>query len=300
MAKAKVDRPNSDEAILANLEKQLEEAERRSYMDRGRLLKEIKGEGKYTTRFYRTAGFDTFEEYCEARWGYSQQQAFHLVHAYEIVEEILKPRFKDLPSSERATRPLTTLRNNDGTYNEEAIVEVWGNVKGTGRNGAILAKDVAEAVEGYWAGDEDGGDGDFDDQNNGGKDDEDLDDYDEDEDDKGSDDEEDGDEESGVGEKKRKSKRSKAEEEEKKKKHENRERRFRFHDKFVKLLSMLGSDSDNETLTAARKIEELRKSANAGWEDVLVEIYGTGLLAHVRLRKVTSRRVMERESRTDG
>lgn len=40
------------------------------------------------TKSYRTDGYDTFEEYCQERWGWTHQRAYQLMQAAEVVHEL--------------------------------------------------------------------------------------------------------------------------------------------------------------------------------------------------------------------
>jgi ParB family chromosome partitioning protein len=72
-------------------------------------------------RLYRRE-FNTFEDYCNHKWGMVQQSATRLIRAYETVTNLQsEPIGSLLPQSESQTRPLTSLE-------PEIQKEVWKEV----------------------------------------------------------------------------------------------------------------------------------------------------------------------------
>jgi hypothetical protein len=150
--------PNDPEAILAQCEDEIEKAESRSAWVIGQNLRKIRD-----SRLYFASNDESFERYCARRWGFSKQHSYRLINFFEVCQILRLEKGQKVTrglrfrATERVLRPLTRLRRDaeededeDGTFNEKAILEVWNQwVEGTGRNGAITAKDVERAVAAY-------------------------------------------------------------------------------------------------------------------------------------------------------
>lgn len=76
-------------------------------------------------RLYQQAGWDTFEGYCEERWGWKRAHAYRLMDAAEVIKA-LSPTGDTIPfpATERQARELAPLR-----HEPEALREVWQEVQ---------------------------------------------------------------------------------------------------------------------------------------------------------------------------
>ncbi|PKN68436.1 MAG: hypothetical protein CVU54_14700 [Deltaproteobacteria bacterium HGW-Deltaproteobacteria-12] len=54
-------------------------------------------------------GFDTFEAYCKSRWDFSRRNAYYLIDAASVVDNVKHVAQNDSPSSLRQTIPLARL-----------------------------------------------------------------------------------------------------------------------------------------------------------------------------------------------
>lgn len=54
-----------------------------SYVAVGKALREIQEDKKY-----QDAGYNTFEEYCDKRWGFARQTGYNYVHASKVFENV--------------------------------------------------------------------------------------------------------------------------------------------------------------------------------------------------------------------
>jgi hypothetical protein len=62
-------------------------------------------------RLYFCGGFNTFEEWCRNKWGKTRQAAYHLIHAYDLLQNLLEAGVaeEDLPPTEKLCRAIRTL-----------------------------------------------------------------------------------------------------------------------------------------------------------------------------------------------
>lgn len=90
-------------------------------------------------RLYRE-GFNTFEEYCQTRWGFGDNYARKLVRASEAIANLKSADVPTLPSSEAQARELTKLDD------PEQQIEAWLNAC-TAAPGAPTATQVKAAVD---------------------------------------------------------------------------------------------------------------------------------------------------------
>lgn len=63
---------------------ELEAKVARSFVDGAAALRQIRDEARYRTE----AGYDTFEEYCRERWGFSRQRAHQLLAGAELAQRV--------------------------------------------------------------------------------------------------------------------------------------------------------------------------------------------------------------------
>lgn len=88
---------------------------------------------------YRAAGYDSFEDYCRKRWGWTVQRGYQMISAAEIAETV-STNVESPPTSEGQIRPLTKLDSPD------AQREAWSEAVHEA-NGQPTAADVKKAVE---------------------------------------------------------------------------------------------------------------------------------------------------------
>ncbi len=69
----------------------------------GKALKEIRD-----SKLYKQTFFKTFEAYAKNRWDMGRSQAYRLIYAYQVVNN-LSPIGEDLPTNESQVRPLVSL-----------------------------------------------------------------------------------------------------------------------------------------------------------------------------------------------
>lgn len=91
-------------------------------------------------RLYRSE-YETFEQYCKAKWGTSRRRAYQLIDASKVIENVNQGSHLDVvPSNERQTRPLTALPQNQQP-------EAWKKAVEKADGKQPTAKQVEEAVE---------------------------------------------------------------------------------------------------------------------------------------------------------
>lgn len=120
-----------ERSTLAECEEEIERG-LNNFVEVGNALLRIRNE-----RLYRSE-FGTFQEYCETRWSMSRGQAYRMIEAAEVVEN-LSP-IGDKPISESAIRPLVQL---------PPLVQqkVWKKAVASSSTGQPTAREVAAAVE---------------------------------------------------------------------------------------------------------------------------------------------------------
>jgi hypothetical protein len=103
----------------------------------GKALKTIREQ-----KLYR-AEFDTFEAYCNARWGLVRQTINKMIGAAEVMENLRKEGIaeKDLPKSTRAAAELAT---GDTANDPKKQAQAWKAATKGGKKGS--AKAVAKAT----------------------------------------------------------------------------------------------------------------------------------------------------------
>ena len=99
----------------------------------GRALAMIRDEKLYREEFF------TFEEYCQARWGFTRQRASQLI-GFVAIKDDCKPLVDTTEMNERNTRPLKALPE------PEQQAEAWQEAVDAS-NGTPAAKDVEAAVD---------------------------------------------------------------------------------------------------------------------------------------------------------
>jgi hypothetical protein len=124
-----------EKTTLEGCEQVIEEG-KRTFVEVGNALMKIR-DGK----LYR-ADFDTFEDYCQKRWGWNSSRSRQLIGAAEVVNNIGSVTTGNtLPDTERMTRPLAKLE-------PEQQREAWQRAqdRAQAEKRAVTAADVTEAV----------------------------------------------------------------------------------------------------------------------------------------------------------
>lgn len=103
-----------------------------AFYDVGEALSVIRDE-----KLYRL-DYDTFEDYCQSKWGMSRTYAHRLIKSADVIDNLLPTGNK--PEAERQVRPLTQLP-------PEQQAEAWQQATDTAPNGKITAKHVQETVD---------------------------------------------------------------------------------------------------------------------------------------------------------
>lgn len=68
-------------------------------------LMEIRDKGLY----HDVLGYDTFEQYCKARWSFTRQTAYQFIDSAKVVENVSHGLQVSAPLNERQVRPLARL-----------------------------------------------------------------------------------------------------------------------------------------------------------------------------------------------
>ena len=97
-----VERSELSDRRLARLEAVIEKY-RRDFYAVGKALNEIRN-----GRHYQKLSFKTFERYVNVRWDMSKSQAYRLIEAFSVIDN-LSPIGDVLPKNEAQARPLTRL-----------------------------------------------------------------------------------------------------------------------------------------------------------------------------------------------
>jgi phage N-6-adenine-methyltransferase len=105
-----------------------------TFVEVGAALLEIR-EGKL---YRHHEGYDTFEEYCQKRWGIERRRAYQLMDAAEVVENV--KNFSHFPVRESHVAPLAGLP-------PETQIQVWQQVVDTAPNGKITGEFVQQVVD---------------------------------------------------------------------------------------------------------------------------------------------------------
>jgi phage N-6-adenine-methyltransferase len=120
-----------EKSILQECEEVIDKG-MKSFIEVGNALLKIR-DGK----LYKT-NFSTFEDYCRERWGMERRQAYRLMDAADVVENVSRGT-QILPTSERQARPLSLL-----SPKEQA--DIWEEVVETAPGGKITASFVQEVI----------------------------------------------------------------------------------------------------------------------------------------------------------
>jgi hypothetical protein len=105
-----------------------------TFVDVGNALLEIRD-----NKLYRIE-YKTFEDYCKERWNISRPRAYQLIEAATVVGNLSTMVDKQIPISERQTRPLTKLE-------PEEQREAWQQVIVRADEKPITAALVTEVIE---------------------------------------------------------------------------------------------------------------------------------------------------------
>ncbi|MDP2676060.1 MAG: DNA N-6-adenine-methyltransferase [bacterium] len=124
----------TEKAGLENLESIIESG-LRTFVEVGAALSEIR-----ESRLYR-AEYDTFEAYCHNKWNIERRQAYRLITAAAVVENVSNWT-QTPPTNESQARPLTSLP-------PEQQREAWADATKTAASNlrTVTAQDVTDAVQ---------------------------------------------------------------------------------------------------------------------------------------------------------
>lgn len=89
----------------------------KTFVEVGNALAEIRDSKSYK----EVAGYDTFEAYCKDKWEMKRSNAYHLIDASKVVENVYHGT-QILPANERQARPLIKLKT------PEQQQEAWKRV----------------------------------------------------------------------------------------------------------------------------------------------------------------------------
>ena len=98
---------NQESARIRELETIIERG-RMTFVEVGNALEEIR-----ESRLYLASGFETFDDYCRERWGWSRQHAYRQIAAARVVENLSPIGDTNLPVTESQARELATLTPED-------------------------------------------------------------------------------------------------------------------------------------------------------------------------------------------
>lgn len=105
-----------------------------AFYEVGRALMEIRDKGLYKD----VLGFQTFEEYCKARWDFSRQRAYQLIESVTVKNNLSTP--VDIQITEYQIRPLSKL---EPAQQREA----WKKAVETAPEGKVTAAHVSKVVK---------------------------------------------------------------------------------------------------------------------------------------------------------
>jgi hypothetical protein len=91
---------------------------------------------------YRAAGYDSFEQYCRRRWGWSRKHGRRLMAAAETAAVMPRQAGLPLPQTEAQLRPLTPLR-----HRPDLVDAAWAQAVEVADGDQPTAAQVAAAVE---------------------------------------------------------------------------------------------------------------------------------------------------------
>jgi hypothetical protein len=93
------------------------------------------------TSKYRVAGYNSFEQYCRRRWGWSRRQSRRLIAAVETAALIPPVAGVPLPHTEAQLRPLTPLR-----HRPDLVRAAWARAVEVASGDEPTAAEVGAAV----------------------------------------------------------------------------------------------------------------------------------------------------------
>ncbi|MEO1399699.1 MAG: hypothetical protein AAFV72_00410 [Cyanobacteria bacterium J06635_1] len=126
----------SEQAALAVQEQRIESATETFFITVGEALKIIRDQ-----RLYK-ATYNTFEAYCQTRWGYTRDRAYKLIRAIDTYNTLAQSaRVDTLPSGERQIRELDKLPDSDQR------VDAWVQAAGTAEGSQPTVAETKAAVK---------------------------------------------------------------------------------------------------------------------------------------------------------
>ncbi len=106
-----------------------------SFYEVGHALMEIRDRGYYR----EVLGFETFEAYCKAKWDFSRRNAYYLMEAASVIENV--NNCSQIPVTESQARPLSKLE----PAQQRAA---WQQAVATAPDGKVTAAHVYKIVKG--------------------------------------------------------------------------------------------------------------------------------------------------------
>lgn len=86
--------------------------------------------------------YETFDEYCQTRWGFQRPRADKFIRAAEAMHNLSPLGLNNMPTNERQVRPLTTLEPEDQRVAWQAVVDAVGEGKITAAHVEATVKRV--------------------------------------------------------------------------------------------------------------------------------------------------------------
>jgi hypothetical protein len=108
-----------------------------SFYEIGMALREIRDKELYRD----VLGYETYEAYVKARWDFSRRNAYYLMDASTVIENVNQGSQIPAPTNERQVRPLTKLP-------PEQQPEAWQQAVATAPDGKVTAAHVQRIVKG--------------------------------------------------------------------------------------------------------------------------------------------------------
>jgi hypothetical protein len=109
-----------------------------TFVDVGQALAGIRDQ-----RLYRLDGFDTFEGYCQERWGFSRVRAHQMIEAAQVSEALTMVNAPQV-TSERQAREVAAIIKADGP---ERAAEILTEVAAEGKVTAAAIREAARPTK---------------------------------------------------------------------------------------------------------------------------------------------------------
>lgn len=106
-----------------------------TFVEVGQALLDIRDSGQY-----REAGYSSFDQYCQERWGLGRQWAYTHIGASQVCQAIGVHDRVHLPQNVEQTKPLLPILN---THGEEAVRNAWDQIVDSHEGaGAITGREI--------------------------------------------------------------------------------------------------------------------------------------------------------------